>query len=257
MKTVYGPVSSWRLGSSLGIDLICSKKKICSFDCIYCQLGKESDKSTHRKNFISIKEMKEEVSEVLQQITPDVITFSGMGEPTLAKNMDLAIDAIRELTDLPLAVLTNSSLLKDENVRKTLSKLDLVVAKIDASNEELFQKINQPAEGITFKSTVDGIKKFKKIFTGKLAIQTMFMKENIEYADEIAKIVSKIKPDEVQINTPLRPCSIKPLTEKQLTNIEKNFKDKGLKTISVYQSTKPKTSPLDKMDLLKRRKSIL
>jgi len=257
MKTVYGPVSSWRLGSSLGVDLICSKKKICSFDCIYCQLGREPDKSTQRKNFISIKEMKKEVSEVLQQVTPDVITFSGMGEPTLAKNMDLAIDALRKITNLPLAVLTNSSLLKDENVRKTLSKLDIVVAKIDASNEALFQKINHPAKGITFNSTVDGIKKFKRVFTGKLAIQTMFMKENMEHAEEIAEVANKIKPHEVQINTPLRPCSIKPLAEKQLTFIEKSFKDKGLNTISVYQSTKPKTSAIDKMDLLQRRKSVL
>ena len=257
MKIVYGPVSSWRLGSSLGIDLICSEKKICSFDCIYCQLGKQLNKTTHRNNFISITDMKKEVSQVLQNITPDVITFSGIGEPTLAKNMDLAIETIKKITNIPLAILTNSTLMNREDVRKTLNKLDIVVAKLDAPNEKLFQKINQPAENITFRSTVEGIEEFKKIFSGKLSIQTMFMNNNIQYSEEIANIISRIEPNEVQINTPLRPCPIKPLTEKQVAQIEEVFKAKGLNTISVYTSTKPKTSPLDKMELLTRRRSVL
>ena len=150
MKIVYGPVSSWRLGSSLGIDLICSEKKICSFDCIYCQLGKQPNKTTHRNNFISIRDMEEEVSQVLQKITPDVITFSGLGEPTLALNMDLAIETIKKIIKIPLAVLTNSTLMYRDDVKKTLSHLDIVVAKLDAPNEKLFQEINQPAENITF-----------------------------------------------------------------------------------------------------------
>jgi len=258
MKIVYGPVSSWRLGSSLGIDLICSEKKICSFDCIYCQLGRQPNKTIHRNDFVSIKDMEKELSLVLQKITPDIITFSGSGEPTLAKNMDLAVETIKKITDIPLAVLTNATLMYREDVKKILSHLDIVVAKLDTSNENLFQKINQPAKNINFKSTVEGIEEFKKkIFTGKLSIQTMFMNNNKDYAEEIADIVNRIKPDEVQINTPLRPCPIKPLTDKQIAKIEKIFEAKNLKTISVYKSTKPKTSPIDKIELLKRRRSIL
>ena len=253
MKIIYGPVSSWRLGSSLGIDLICSEKKICSFDCIYCQLGKQPDKTTQRKNFIHIEELKKEVIETLNQLSPDVITFSGAGEPTLAKNIDQAYNAIKKITDIPIAVITNSSLFNNDDVRKTLCKLDIVVAKLDASSEKLFQEINQPAEHVTFKNIVEGIKKFKKMFKGKFAIQIMFMDNNKEYADEIANIVSEIEPDEVQINTPLRPCFVKPLSEKQIMKIEKIFKDKNLNTISVYTSKKPKTSPLDKMEIIKRR----
>ena len=100
----------------------------------------------------------------------------------------------------------------------------------------------------------DGIKKFKKIFTGKLALQIMFLCDNLQYVDGIAQLTSNIKPDEVQINTPLRACLVQPLTEKQLGHIENKFKSKGLNTISVYTSKKPKTTPLDKMELIKRRR---
>jgi len=253
MKIIYGPVSSWRLGSSLGLDLICSKKKICSFDCIYCQLGKEPEKTIHRKNFIDIYELRKELEETLEKVTPDVITFSGTGEPTLAKNLDDAIQETKEITDLPLAILTNSTLMNNKEVIKALCELDIVVAKLDASNEKLFQEINRPFEEISFEETLNGIKKFKEKFSGKLDIQTMFIKNNMDFAEEIADVVSEIQPDEVQINTPLRPCAVKPLKEEKLARIEKIFKDKGLKTTSVYTSTKPKTSPMDKIEMFKRR----
>jgi len=255
MKIIYGPVSSWRLGRSLGVDLICSKEKICSFDCIYCQLGKPWKKTSQRNNFVSIKKFEKELLNALKVTNSDVITFSGMGEPTLAKNMDLAIKKIRKISNLPLAVLTNSSLMNLEDVRITLSKLDIVVAKLDAPNEEIFQRVNQPADNITFKKTIDGIKKFKKIFTGKLALQIMFIHDNVQYVDEMARLTKNIGPDEVQINTPLRPCPIKPLTEKQIKHVEEKFRIKGLNTISVYTSKKPKTTPLDKMELIKRRRT--
>lgn len=252
MKTVYGPVSSWRLGKSLGIDIICSKEKICSFDCNYCQLGKNSNKTKIRKNFIQIEKMKKDLSEALKITKPDVITFSGTGETTLAMNIDIAIDTIRKISNLPLAILTNSSLMNKDNIRNVLKNLDIVVAKLDASNEKTFQKINQPANDIKLNDIIDGIKKFKKIFKGKLAIQIMFTSDNIQFVDDIIKIVEDINPNEVQINTPLRVCPVKPLTKSQINNIETKFKKKELNSISVYNSIKPKTNPLDKMELFYR-----
>jgi len=253
MNITYGPVSSWRLGKSLGVDLICSTKKICSFDCVYCQLGKTCEKTTQRSNYISIDKMKKEISGSLETTNPDVITFSATGEPTLAKNLDNAIKETRKITNIPLAILTNSTLFNNKNVQKALLGLDIVVAKLDASNEKLFQEINKPAEEVNLKETLDGIKNFKEKFSGKFDIQIMFIKTNMDFAEEIADVVSKIKPDEVQINTPLRPCGVKPLHEKQIEGIEKIFRKKGLKTISVYKSTKPKTSPMDKIEIFKRR----
>ena len=255
MKMVYGPVSSWRLGRSLGVDLICSKKRICSYDCIYCQLGKPFEKRIHREKFISIKKFRSELLSALQKTSPDVITFSGTGEPTLAENIDHAVEIIRDISKTPIAILTNSSLMNREEVRNSLSKLDIVVAKIDTHNEDTFQRINKPANNINLKETIEGIKKFKQIFSGKLSIQIMFILENYRYAGHIARIIKELNPDEIQLNTPLRPCPVQPLIEKQISHIEEIFRDNGLSTISIYKSEKPKTSPLDKMELIKRRRS--
>jgi len=255
MKTVYGPVASWRLGKSLGVDLICSPKKICSFDCIYCQLEKTNKITTKRDKFVSIDKVREEVKNAIKHTTPDVITFSGMGEPTLANNMLEAIEKIRELTGIPLAILTNSSLIYDKNVQKTLRNLDIIVAKLDVPNQEFFQKINRPTKEVTFERTLSGIKTMRKKFHGKFALQIMFINENKKYANELAELSREIEPDEIQINTPLRPCAVSPLTKKELDNIEKSFT--GLNTISVYHSTKPMTDPLDKIELFKRRRMEL
>ena len=252
MKIVYGPVASWRLGRSLGVDLICSPEKICSFDCIYCQLEKTKKITSKKVTFIQINKVEEEVKNALQHTTPDVITFSGMGEPTLATNMDAAIKIIRNLTDIPLAILTNSSLMFDKDVQKNLCNLDIIVAKLDASNQELFQKINRPAEEISFEKTINSIRELRKHFSGKFALQIMFMNENKNYSHELAKLAQEIKPDEVQINTPLRLCAVKPLTKEELDEIEKAFT--GLNTLSVYHSPKPMTDPLDKLELIKRRR---
>jgi len=255
MEIIYGPVSSWRLGKSLGIDLICSNKKTCSFDCIYCQLGKESNKTLSRKDFISMDKLNTELTNKLQLVSPDFITFSGLGEPTLAKNLDEAIILTNKITKVPCAILTNSTLLHDINVIKSLSLLDVVIAKLDAPNEKLFQEINQPFDGIYLNDVIKDLKNFKNRYLGKFCIQTMFMKNNFNYFKDIGEILFEINPDEVQVNTPLRPCGIKPLNKQQIAKIDTFFKDGGLNTISVYSSDKPMTSPLDKIEMLRRRKS--
>ena len=255
MKTVYGPVSSWRLGKSLGVDLICSKEKICSFNCKYCQLGNKGIKTKKRKEFIQIKQIKTDVSKALKLTNPDVITFSGTGETTLASNLYSAVNTIRKLIDLPIAILTNSSMMNIDDVGNTLEKFDIVVAKLDASNQKIFEKINQPVNNILLDDIVDGIKKFKKNFSGKLSIQIMFTDDNIAIVDDLVKILENINPDEVQINTPLRSCPVKPLTKDQINFIEAKFNFVGLNTISVYKSYKPRTKTLDKMEVFFRRKT--
>jgi wyosine [tRNA(Phe)-imidazoG37] synthetase (radical SAM superfamily) len=188
------------------------------------------------------------------QVEPDVITFSGMGEPTLAKNLNSAIEIVRKCTDIPLAILTNSSLMYNKEVREELKKLDIIVAKLDAANEDYFRKINQPGKGITFKKTLEGIKKMREGFKGKFALQTMFVQENALIAKEIAEIAREIDPNEIHINTPLRPCRVKPLPKKQLFEIEGLFK--GLKTLNVYKCKKPNTLPLDMQELLERGRPV-
>lgn len=250
MKIVYGPIASWRLGKSLGVDLICSPERICTFNCIYCQLKKTQKTYMQRDTFVSINQVEKELKNALKLKSPDIITFSGMGEPTLAKNMNEVISLIRNITDLPIAILTNSSLFYDKQVQKILHNLDTIVAKLDAPNEKLFQKISRPAKGITFTKTFNSIKELKKDFNGKFALQIMFMNENKNFANDLAELARIIEPDEVQINTPLRPSDVQPLPKNELDKIEKKFS--GLKTLSVYKSIKPITKPLDMSELYKR-----
>ncbi|MGB3057677.1 MAG: radical SAM protein, partial [Candidatus Omnitrophota bacterium] len=203
-KYIYGPVPSWRLGRSLGVDPISAEVKICSFDCVYCQLGKTKMLTGRRKNFVPVSKIVQEIRS-LPTVKIDYITFSGAGEPTLAKNLGEMIKTVKSIRKEPVAVLTNSSLMHRKDVRKDLSHADLVVAKLDASSEKTFKEINRPLKGITLQKVIDGIKKFSAGYAGKLALQIMFIKENEKFAGEIAQLAKKIDADEIQLNTPLRP----------------------------------------------------
>jgi wyosine [tRNA(Phe)-imidazoG37] synthetase (radical SAM superfamily) len=234
MKTVFGPVSSWRFGRSVGVDPLC--QNVCSFDCAYCQVGPTLNKTIQKGIFVNIDRIKEDLKRIIPGISADVVTISGYGEPTLAKNLDEIIEAVRELTDLPLAILTNSSTLSLGKMRRTLMDLDIVVAKLDAHDDSLFKEINRPVKGLHLGDIIKGIKKFKNSFKGKLELQTMFIERNKDYANELAKIVMEIRPDKVYINTPLRHSLESPLSEDQIDEIEGYFE--GLNTFSVYKSKK-------------------
>lgn len=236
-EVVYGPVSSWRLGRSLGIDPICTEGKICPFDCVYCSLGRTAKKTVDRRTFVPAGILKRVLEKALKRVKADVVTFSGTGEPTLAKNLGELIEVARESSNLPVAVLTNSSLQFRKDVRKELAKADIVKGKLDAQNDELFKRINHPHEKILFSKIITGLKKFRKEFTGGFAIEVMFVPENKDFSDEIAEIVKTIEPDEVQINTPLRPSPATPLTRKELEKVEKSFR--GLNYRSVYKTRIP------------------
>lgn len=254
MLSVYGPVPSWRLGRSLGIDVICGEKT-CTFDCIYCQLGRTKNKTKKLQRFVETAKIESELEKALETAEADVITFSGSGEPTLAENLAEATETVRAKTDLPIAILTNSSLLYLESVRKSLSELDVVVAKLDAPNEEVFQKINKPVEGINFQQTLEGIKKMKKEFTGKkFCLQSMFVESNKRYAAEIASLAAEIEPDEVQIDTPIRKCPVKALPKKEIDEIKKGFS--GLNVVSVYDAEKPVVKILDLVETKLRRPEL-
>ncbi|MEM2991513.1 MAG: radical SAM protein [Halobacteria archaeon] len=244
MNVIYGPVHSWRLGRSLGIDLLCREEKICSFNCIYCQLGEEGVKTRERARYIEIQRLEDELKR--SKFEADVITFSGMGEPTLASNLEEAIQVVREYYNLPVAILTNSSLLSELEVQHALNQLDIVVAKLDAPNEELFQEINRPVEGIEISDILRALKHFRKQFSGKLALQIMFIDLNKQYAKEIAELALEIKPDEVQINTPLRRSKVKPLDSFEIKDIADKFTALGMNTISVYNESGSKALEVEK-----------
>jgi len=250
MRIVYGPVASWRLGISLGIDPIC-ELKVCSFDCIYCQYGRTTRKIIERKIFVDPKRLEQELVgyPYVSQVA-DVATFSGSGEPSLNKRLGRMIEVVRSISKLPVAILTNSSLMHDRNVRNELGKADIVVAKLDAPNHRLFQEINDPHPEIDFHSMLEGMIKFRDEFHKVYALQMMFVEQNKLYAKEMREIAEEIKPDEIQINTPSRANKPK-LSADELRKVSKVFE--GVNYLSYYESRKLRVKPFDKLETLKRR----
>lgn len=254
MKIVYGPVPSWRLGRSLGIDLTCSNEKVCSFDCIYCQIGRTKKLTMERKEHVSLSDLENELKFAIDNTKFDVTTFSGTGEPTLAKNLSEAVKTVKKLTNVPTAILTNSSLMTNRTVQKELMEFDIVVAKLDAHNSKLFQQINRSCPVLSFDSVVKGIKQFKELYEGRLCLQIMFINENKIYAKEIAELAKTINPSEVQINTPIRPSPVKPLGPNDVLKLSNHFK--GLNVRTIYEFMKPDVKILNKEDVLRRRKVL-
>jgi wyosine [tRNA(Phe)-imidazoG37] synthetase (radical SAM superfamily) len=222
----------------LGIDPICAKGKICSFDCVYCSLGRTAIKTVNRRTFIPAEILRRDLEKALKKVNADVVTFSGTGEPTLAKNLSELIEIVRGVSGLPVAILTNSSLMFRKDVRRDLVKADIVKGKLDASNDELFKMINRPHEKISLSSVINGLEEFRKEFAGMFALEIMFVHENMQFSGEIAKIVRTIEPDEIQINTPLRPSPVRPLTPAELRKVQKSFRGMNFRT--VYKAEKPR-----------------
>jgi len=251
MSIVYGPVPSWRLGRSLGVDMVSTPAKTCSFDCIYCQLGKTVNRQVERKEYISLDSLQNEL-DALPQIDIDYVTFSGVAEPTLAGNIGEAIEMAGRTLHARTAVLTNSSLLHDSSVRRELAGADVVVAKLDAPDDGLMQTINRPVFNLSIHQLIEGIKSFRSIFSGKLAIQMMFIEANREKAPVLADIVKQLSPDEVQINTPLRPCPVKPLSPSVLSEISIYFSTLP-HVVTVYKAPRPIVNPLNQPQTKRRR----
>ena len=253
-SVIYGPISSWRLERSLGIDLLSTRGKTCSFNCVYCQLGRTAKLLAERREFVSTKELEMALDKV-RGIDADYATFSGMGEPTLASNLGQAIELTRAILRLPIAVLTNSSLMSKDNVRQELARADIVVAKVDAPTEELFHQINRPYIKYTLHDIIQAIESFRMTYGGKLALQMMFFKANMGYAAEMARLAKALSPDEIQINTPLRPCPVKPLSPEEIASVRSHFT--GLSgVVTVYEAKRPEVTPLDLGATLKRRPKL-
>jgi len=232
-KHIYGPVSSWRLGRSLGVDAVhTAKGKVCSFDCTYCQAGKTRALTAKRRVFVPTAEIIEEIK-ALPALKIDYITFSGAGEPTLAKNLGEIIKKIRKIRREKIAVITNAALIDKKDVRADLSLADLVIAKLDAASAAVFTAVNKPAKGLKLDSVVKGLARFGSEYKGRFALQIMFVDKNKARAKEIASLARKISPDEVQINTPLRPGGETPLSKKEMKKIEKFFT--GMNCVNVYR----------------------
>lgn len=208
MKYTFGPVPSRRLGMSLGVDIV--PFKMCSFDCIYCQLGTTTDKSVQRQSYVPKEEVLDELREVLDNDADriDFITFSGSGEPTLNSDIGEMIRQVKAFSQVPVAVLTNGSLLYRDDVRKDLSKADLVVPSLDAITEDTLAKINRAHESLTAKLIIEGLRKFTQEFKGKIWLEIMLVKDVNDDPEELkqtADLLRELDVDKIHLNTVARP----------------------------------------------------
>jgi len=232
-KYIFGPVPSRRLGRSLGVDLV--PYKTCTFDCIYCDLGRTTHKTVSRQSYVPPEEIQGELELYLSVLDkkPDYITLSGSGEPTLNNNIGQIIRGAKEITSIPVAVLTNSSLLSLEEVRNDLSEADLVVPSLDAITPTLFEYINRPHPSLRIEDIVSGLIQLRKQYRGQIWLEIVFCRGVNDGNEEVEKFkgaIEKIQPDRVHLNTPVRPPAenfVFPLTPDQLEEIRERLGDKA------------------------------
>ena len=210
MKYIYGPLASRRLGMSLGVSL--TPYKVCSFDCVYCQLGKTGEKTLRRKEYFPIKDILVELkawrkTHPAQLRDIDCITLSGSGEPTLNRGIAELIRGIKKLTSIPVAVITNASLLSDPLVRKGLLNADLIVPSLDAVSPEVFTRIDRPHKKIKIEQVIAGLAALKKEFQGKIWLEVMLVRginDDLRHIGRLKEAIARINPDKIQLNSPVR-----------------------------------------------------
>ena len=200
---------SRRLGLSCGIDIV--PLKICTLDCIYCQLGKTAQTTIERKDYIPIEPVLAELKEALAEgLEADYITIAGSGEPTLNSRLGELIDGIKKLTNIPIAILTNGTLLSRAEVRADCSKADVVMPSLDAGDEQTFQRINRPNSVLSIEMLVSGLCAFRKEFAGQIWLEVFFVEginTGIEQISRIKEAIELINPDKVHLNTAVRPTA--------------------------------------------------
>jgi wyosine [tRNA(Phe)-imidazoG37] synthetase (radical SAM superfamily) len=208
---LFGPVPSRRLGISLGVDLI--PMKTCTLNCIYCECGKTSHLTLERKEYVSFEAVKKELTHYLaHHARPDYITFSGSGEPTLNSKIGDVIRFLKDqVPDVPVAVLTNSTLFSQKQVRSDIKNAEVVIPSLDAATEKIFNKINRPSLHLHVDKIIDGLIRFRKEFSGKIWLELFIipgMNDTTAELNALKPVILKIKPDQVHLNTLDRPGSV-------------------------------------------------
>jgi wyosine [tRNA(Phe)-imidazoG37] synthetase (radical SAM superfamily) len=232
-RHLYGPVPSRRLGRSLGVDLV--PPKICTYDCVYCQVGKTTEKTLQRREYVPTEEVLEEVKDFLSKggASIDHFSVSGSGEPTLHSQVGSVIKGIKGMSSIPVAALTNGSLLHLEELRDDLRQADIILPSLDAVSEEVFTRINRPHKGISVKKVVEGLVEFRRIYHGQIWLEILFCKGMNDGRNELhqmKRVVDRIQPDRIHINTVVRPPTepwATPLTLEEMEEIQAFWGEKA------------------------------
>ncbi len=244
MKHVFGPVPSRRLGFSLGVDPVVPKT--CTLDCVYCELGPTTNRTVLRKPYVSVDGILEELGARLAE-NPDLdfITLSGSGEPTLNSGLGRLIDGIKDMTNVPVAVLTNGTLLTDPEVRAALARADVVAPSLDAVSRDAFERVNRPHESLDPGVIADALVTFAREYRGKIWLEVLFVEglnDDSGEIERIAGIIDAIKPDKVHVNTVVRPPTeqhARPLSHERLHEIAVRFGPNAMVIASATGPSQP------------------
>lgn len=236
-KYVFGPVPSRRLGISLGIDLV--KDKRCNFNCVYCECGATKEYTEERKQYVDLNQLKKEIDQVLKKVTPDYITFSGSGEPTLNSDLGVIAHWIKENYKIKTALITNSSLFyKDEVIEESL-EFDLIIPTLNAITENVFQKINRSSKECSIEKIKLGLEKLSKKFKGSIYIEFFVIEGINDTEGELKKYVEylkTIKYTKLQLNSLARKGAedwVKPVSKVHLEKIKKYFEENKIFNVEI------------------------
>jgi wyosine [tRNA(Phe)-imidazoG37] synthetase (radical SAM superfamily) len=262
---IFGPVPSRRLGFSLGVDII--PAKYCSFDCIYCQIGKTTNVEIARKSFTDPYTIIDEIIDAVNKTERiDYITFSGSGEPTLNSDLGTMIKEVKKTTDIPVAVITNGALLYLDDVRKDLLLADVILPSLDAVSEDVFRYINRPHSLIDIETIIRGLKLLRNEYQGKIWLEVMLIKDVNDTREELGKlkkIVSELNVDKLQLNTVTRPPNEETTGGLTRDNLEKicEYLGKPAEIICSFEKSVKKDTKEDWsqniMEILQRRSLTL
>ena len=241
--------------------------KVCTFNCIYCQVGRTTRHTAERAAFVPVNDVIGEVREKLAiGARPDYVTLSGSGEPTLHSGLAEVIAGIKKLTEVPVAILTNGSLLSDPDVRKACALADVVLPSLDAGDEEQFQRINRPCAGFTLEDLVAGMAAFREEYGGEIWLELFLIKginDDEHSAANLNRLIARIRPDRVQLNTAVRPTAeadAKALSPEEMDHLCERF---GPKAEVIADFSKVHEEPAfaaqreDVLDMLRRRPCTL
>jgi wyosine [tRNA(Phe)-imidazoG37] synthetase (radical SAM superfamily) len=231
MTYIFGPVPSRRLGQSLGIDLI--PPKTCTYDCLYCQVGRTTCLAAEPGLFVPTGEVIEELKDVIKKTHPDTITLAGSGEPTLHSEIDQVISLIKGVTDTRIALLTNGALLWRKEVRDRVLGADLIMPTLTTVFEKTFRKIHRPHRGLELPSIIEGLKELRKEYGGVVLLEIFLLSginDNMKELEGVKDVIEDIFPDKIQLNTVVRPPSdhsAMPLNMEQMEKIRDFFGEKA------------------------------
>ncbi len=260
MSHLFGPVPSRRLGLSLGVDLV--PPKTCTFDCLYCEVGRTTH-LTRRRQPHQVEEIIRELEDYLASppAALDYVTMAGSGEPTLNLGLGEIIAAVKRLTDTPVAVLTNGSLFYLPEVRAAVADADVIVPSLDAGREETFRLINRPHPGLSLDLVVAGLRALRQEYKGQIWLEIMVLKNINDREEELTALkglLREVAPDKVQLNTAARPvadAAAQPLTQEEMNAVARFLGD-GTEVVAASRRLAPERLALkdrDLLDMLARR----